>query len=224
MSKPIAAVSWSGGKDSCLALHRARQDYDIRALVTMLTEDGVRSRSHGLRPEVLERQAAALGFELVCGRASWESYEAEFARLLHDLRLRGFTHVVFGDILFQHHRGWTQRLCAQAGLEAVEPLFEECTGRVVQEFLDLRGEALIVTVRDACLDETWLGRKLNSELIQEFKRRNVDPSGENGEYHTLVAYFPGFSVPLRLKELGKHRHNGCTMLDLAAELQAPSVR
>jgi len=190
---------------------------EIGALLTMLTEDGARSRSHGLRPEVLEAQAGALSLELVCGRASWEGYEAEFLRVLRSLRQRGFTHVVFGDILFQHHRAWTGRLCAQAGLAAVEPLFGEATRNVVREFLNLGGEALIVTVRDACLDESWLGRRLAPEMVEEMAHHNVDPCGENGEYHTLVTYFPGFSAALRLKEIGKHHHNGCALLDLRLE-------
>ena len=217
MRKPRTAVSWSGGKDSCLALHRARQQFEIGALITMFTEDGARTRSHGLRPEVIRRQAERLGLELVCGRASWEAYETEFARLLRGLSSCGFTHVVFGDILFQHHRGWTERLCAQAGLEAVEPLFGAGTCDVVREFLDLGGEAVIVTVRDACLEGAWLGRRLDLEMIQELESRNVDACGENGEYHTLVTAFPGFSFPLQLRELGWLYHGGCTTLDLTVD-------
>jgi diphthine-ammonia ligase len=82
MSKPKAAVWWSGGKDSYLALHRAADDFHVQAFVTMFTEDGMRSRSHGLRPEVLARQASLLNLHLVIGRGSWKTYEEEFKRVL----------------------------------------------------------------------------------------------------------------------------------------------
>ena len=98
MSKPKAAVSWSGGKDSYLALHRAARVFDVQALLTMFTEDGRRSRSHGLRPEVLARQASLLNLRLVSGRGSWTTYEAEFKRVLRELASDGFSHVICGDI------------------------------------------------------------------------------------------------------------------------------
>jgi diphthine-ammonia ligase len=85
MSKPKAVVSWSGGKDSYLALHRTISCFDVQALLTMFTEGGARSRSHGLRPEVVIRQANLLNLCIVSGRASWESYEEEFKRILRDL-------------------------------------------------------------------------------------------------------------------------------------------
>lgn len=214
MQKPRAAVSWSGGKDSCLAFHRARQQLEVTALISMFTEDGSRSRSHGLRPEILQRQGEALGLELVCGRGSWQTYEAGFKRVLGDLRARGFTHMVFGDILLEEHKQWVERVCGEAGLEAWEPLWRQPTKELLREFLDTGGQALIVATKATLLDETWLGRQLNSDMFACFERLGIDPCGENGEYHTLVTNFPAFRFPLRTRECGRLLHDGYWMLDL----------
>ena len=85
--KPRAAVSWSGGKDSYLALHRSRSSYDIVALITMFDEEGTRSRSHGLRPQILEAQADRLGLPICKGRGSWMTYEDGYMRALSDAGL-----------------------------------------------------------------------------------------------------------------------------------------
>src|SRR5262245_20233200 len=127
MRKSKAAVSWSGGKDSYLAFHRATQRFDVCALLTMFTEDGTRSRSHGLRPEVLARQADLLGLPLASGRASWSNYEEEFKRILRALAEDGFSHVIFGDIFLDQHKAWVERVSSECGLEAVEPLWGEPT-------------------------------------------------------------------------------------------------
>ena len=98
MPKKKAAVSWSGGKDSYLALHRVADLFDVEGLLTMFTEDGTRSRSHGLRPEVVARQASLLNFQLVGGRGSWKTYEEEFKRVLRDLAGDGFSHDIRGHL------------------------------------------------------------------------------------------------------------------------------
>ncbi len=180
----------------------------------MLTEDGSRTRSHGLRPEVIGAQARALGLELLTGRGSWQTYEAAFKELLDAARGRGVTHVVFGDILLQEHKDWVERVCAERGLEAVEPLWREPTARLLEEFLAAGGEARIVAVNGAILGPEWLGRPLGLDLIPEFERLGVDPCGENGEYHTLVTRWPSFRVPIGVREAGRARHSGYWALDL----------
>jgi hypothetical protein len=104
MPKPKAAVSWSGGKDSYLALHRTADLFNVQAFLTMFTEDGTRSRSHGLRPEVLARQSRLLNLPLISGRGSWTTYEEEFKRALRELAYDGYSHVIFGDIFLDEHK------------------------------------------------------------------------------------------------------------------------
>lgn len=217
MQKCRAAISWSGGKDSCLAFYRASQHLEIGALVTMFTEDGSRSRSHGLRPEILRRQADLLGLELICGCGSWQTYEAEFKKVLVNLRVRGFTHVVFGDILLEEHKQWVERVCGEVGLKAWEPLWRESTTNLLREFLELGGHAQIVATKATLLDDSWLGRPLELSMLPSFERMGIDPCGENGEYHTLVTYFQAFRSPLRICECGRLQHDGYWMLDLILE-------
>jgi len=215
MRRPRAAVSWSGGKDSYLAFNRASQQFEVAALITMFTEDGTRSRSHGLRPEVLQKQASLLQMEVLQGRGSWKTYEVEFKKLLNELRDRQFSHVVFGDIFLDDHKHWVDRVCRESGLTAVEPLWEQPTSELLMEFLSLQGEARIVATKAALLDESWLGRLLAPELLSEFERLGIDPCGEYGEYHTLVTSSPMFTAPLQISDAGHHFHDGYWMLDLA---------
>jgi uncharacterized protein (TIGR00290 family) len=214
MSKPRAAISWSGGKDSCAALARARSSFDIVAMVTMFDEEAARSRSHGLRPEVLAAQADRLGLRQIIGRCTWDTYNAQFSDALGTLAADGITHVVFGDILFEEHREWAERMCEPHGLTAIEPLFGSSTTTLFHEWIASRGDASIVTARCEFFDETWLGRPLRSELLPEFERLGVDPCGERGEYHTVVTNSSLFASPIRLTSHGYVQRSGCWALDV----------
>jgi uncharacterized protein (TIGR00290 family) len=214
MKKPKAAVSWSGGKDSYLALHRAASTFDIRALLTMLTEDGTRSRSHGLRPEVLARQASLLNLSLVSSCASWNTYEGQFKSVLRELAEDEFSHVVFGDIFPDEHKMWVERVCSECGLAAVEPLWGEETASLLQEFLATGAQAQIVATNGALLDDKWLGRQLSKEMLPTFASLGIDACGERGEYHTLVFASPLMGSPLQVREVARVLHDGYWLLDL----------
>jgi uncharacterized protein (TIGR00290 family) len=217
VARPRAAVSWSGGKDSCAALQRARASYDVVAMVTMFDEDATRSRSHGLRPEVLDAQAVRLGLRRAIGRCSWETYDAAFSGVLATLAADSITHVIFGDILFEEHRQWAERICEPHGLTAVEPLWGGSTEALFEEWIASGGDALIVSARTTFLDESWLGRRLTREILPELRRLGVDPCGERGEYHTVVTGSPLFSSPVRLQAHGHHRRSDCWALDLGVD-------
>jgi diphthine-ammonia ligase len=217
MIKPRAAISWSGGKDSCAALIRARASFDIVAMVTMFDEEAARSRSHGLRPEVLAAQADRLGLRRITGRCTWETYDAAFSKALASVAAEGLTHVIFGDILFDEHRRWAERMCEPHGLTAVEPLFGCSTEVLFEEWVASGADALIVTARCEFLDETWLGRPLRRELLSAFTRLGVDPCGERGEYHTVVTNSPLFDAPLRLTSRGHVQRGGCWALDVTVD-------
>ena len=217
MARPRAAVSWSGGKDSCAALQRARHTFDVKAMITMCDDDAGRSRSHGLRPEVLNAQAARLGLARITGRCAWSSYDAAFAGVLEEAATRGLTHIIFGDILFEEHRLWAERICAAAGLTAVEPLWGESTDVLFDEWVSSGSDAVIVTARAEFLDESWLGRTLRPEMLAELRERGVDACGERGEYHTLVTGTPLFSVPLRWRSEGRVQRSGCWALDVMVD-------
>ena len=212
--KARAAISWSGGKDSCAALHRTHADYDFVCMITMFDEPAERSRSHGLRPEVLAAQADRLGLSRVTGRCTWQTYDAAFADALQQVKANDVTHVIFGDILFDEHRRWAERMCDAAGLTAVEPLFGLSTVTLFEEWAASGADAVIVTARAAFLDETWLGRPLRRDMLGVFTRLGVDPCGERGEYHTVVTDCPAFSRPLELRVCGRGGQSGCIAEDL----------
>jgi uncharacterized protein (TIGR00290 family) len=212
--RPRAAISWSGGKDSCAALHRVHTQFDVVSMVTMFDEAALRSRSHGLRPEVVAAQARRLGLAQFVGRCTWDTYDTEFQRVLNEVAATGVTHVVFGDIMFDEHRRWAERMCEASGLTAVEPLWGESTDTLFSEWIASGADAWIVTVRAAFLDATWLGRSLAWDMGAEFARLGVDKCGELGEYHTVVTNTPLFSAPLALERGEIVQHGGCWALDL----------
>ncbi len=113
--KQKAFCSWSGGKDSCLALNRAiKNGCEVTHLLTMFDETGMRSRSHSVSQKVMQAQANALGLELITPNASWQSYEIIFIEELKLLKAQNFDAAIFGDIDLQPHRDWEEKVCAAA--------------------------------------------------------------------------------------------------------------
>jgi uncharacterized protein (TIGR00290 family) len=212
--RPRAAISWSGGKDSYLALQRSTSVLDVVAMITMFGENGARSRSHGLRPELVEAQANRQGLELCRGLGSWTTYEDGYRLALRRARAMGVTHVVFGDILYESNREFPERVCAAEGLTAVEPLWGTPTSALYREFVETGADARIVTVRDDVLDRSWLGRRLTMELLPELAAAGVDPCGEHGEYHTVVLDAPLFSSRVGVTTLEQVSQGGCSAVDL----------
>jgi diphthine-ammonia ligase len=211
--KPRAAISWSGGKDSCAALMRVRDALDVVAMVTMFDEEAARSRSHGLRPEIVAAQAERLGLRHVVGRCTWATYNEAFGQALDRLG-QDVTHVVFGDILFEEHRQWAESMCAPRGLVAVEPLFGSSTETLFEEWVSSGSDAVIVTTRAAHLDASWLGQRLAAGMLPEFRRRGVDPCGERGEYHTVVTACPLFDRAIEIDLGSTVRRSDCWAVDV----------
>lgn len=214
-------VSWSGGKDSCLALHRAMQKWGKPCyLINMLTESGLRSRSHGLDKKVLQAQADALEIPIQFYATSWNDYEHTFKMALQEAHQKGIKSCVFGDVRvpqdpdWQNHRVWADQVCAHAGLIAEEPLWEETQERLLEEFFNFGFKAKIIAVNSKCLGQSDLGKILSPSLIHEFKQQGIDPLGEKGEFHTLVMDGPLFSGPLELCEKDPVYKDGYWFLDL----------
>ena len=179
-ARPRAAVSWSGGKDSLAAVAATRDQFDLVCALTMFDESGQRSRSHGLRPELVAAQAARLGLRSVTARCAWSTYDAAFTAALRELAADGITHVVFGDLVYPEHREWAEARCAEAGLTAVEPLFGMDTGALFDAFVASGATALMVTVREPWLDESWLGRPLSAGMKDDFAPAASIPAASAG--------------------------------------------
>jgi uncharacterized protein (TIGR00290 family) len=210
--------SWSGGKDSCLAFYRAvTAGAEPGSLLSMLREDGVRSRSHGLPYQVLQAQADSLGVPLVTKTASWSDYESTFIAALRELRTAGVEAGVFGDIDIDEHRLWEEKVCTAAGIEAYLPLWKASRLALLGEFLMLGFEATIVAVNGEKLDQTYLGRIVDPDLVHEFAGLGIDPSGEEGEYHTVVTNGPVFSESVRLETGEQVLYDGYWFLDVSVK-------
>ena len=194
-----ACCSWSGGKDSCLALYRAvRAGLCVDTLFTMFDETGERSRSHAISPDVLRDQASALGRSLVIARASWGDYERVFVESLRALRAKGHEIAVFGDIDLDAHRAWEERVAAAAGMTAHLPLWGEPRRALVEELPDAGFRAVVVCVNGRWLDQSFAGRELDRAFLADLPP-GVDPCGENGEFHTFVYDGPLFERPARFR-------------------------
>jgi uncharacterized protein (TIGR00290 family) len=190
----------------------------------MFDEEGTRSRSHGLRPQILEAQADRLGLPLCKGHGSWATYEDGYMRALLDARALGVSHVIFGDIMYDSNREFPERVCAASGLVAVEPLWGEPTAGLYREFVATGADARIVTVRDTVLDASWLGRRLTLDLLPQLVAAGADVCGEHGEYHTVVVDAPGFSSPIDLVPLDHVARHGCWSLDYCIDDNSAATR
>ena len=205
--------SWSGGKDSCLALWQAIELGGIpQVLLTMLDEHGQRSRSHGLPVEVLQAQAESLGIPLITAQASWEDYEEAFISALRTAASEGAQACVFGDIDFEENRAWEEKVSQQAGLKAFIPLWKKPRQDLLHDLLALGFKATIIATRDEPLGKRFLGHELTDALLDEFEQIGIDLAGEAGEYHTLVTDGPLFNKPLSLQKGEITLHSGVWFL------------
>lgn len=203
-----AFCSWSGGKDSCLALKRALDSgYEITHLVTMFDETGERSRSHAVSLEVMQQQAASLGIALITPTASWADYEKVFVETLQDLKRQGCDYGIFGDIDLQPHRDWEEKVCAAAGIEAVLPLWSEKRLDLVDEFLNENYRSVVICVNEKFLDANFCGRVFDRSFIADLPE-TVDACGENGEFHTFAFDGAAFknSVSYKVEEIYQITH------------------
>jgi len=194
---PRCAISWSAGKDSWLALLRAReQGLAVTTFVTMCDADGT-SKSHALPPELVEAQVRALGGEPFSVRVPAGGYAARFDACLRDLAASGHTHMVFGDIDLQAHRDWLAPACDRAGLVPLFPLWGESRAALARELVARGVQARVVCVDTRWLDASFCGARYDAAFLARLPA-GVCPVGEDGEFHTLVVDGPGFATPLRV--------------------------
>ena len=195
-----ALCSWSGGKDSCLALHLAvEQGFTVTTLIAMFEEAADRSRSHALPESLVRAQAESLGVELLTPRADWPRYEAVFVETLVQAHGRGIEHAIFGDIDLIPHREWEEKVCARADMTAHLPLW----GR--PGLVDAGYAVLCVNTR--WLPQSFCGRPYDRQFIADLPE-GVDACGENGEFHTFVTHAPRFRWPIRTFVSGLRSYTG----------------
>lgn len=201
------ALSWSGGKDSALALWALRRERGLNpcALVTTVTEAYERVSMHGVRRELLAQQAEAAGVRLIeigipVGCTN-ELYEQRMAQAWESDGLREIEAMAFGDLFLADVRAYRETRLAVAGKRAVFPLWQRDTAILAREFIAAGFQAILVCVDPAKLDPSFAGRSFNAELLDDLPA-GVDPCGENGEFHTFVHAGPILTEPIQL-ELGQ---------------------
>ena len=185
--------SWSGGKDSCFALMQAiKKGYHPQVLLNVLNEEGKISRSHGIPSAILKQQAELAGLPVHMISSSWEEYEKHFTGALSTLKAQySLEFAVFGDIDLQPHRDWEEKVCANAGLTAVLPLWQQNRRVLVMAMLNSGIETIIISCNEV-MGEQFIGKTITPELVDELESIGIDACGENGEYHTLVLNCPLF--------------------------------
>jgi uncharacterized protein (TIGR00290 family) len=210
------AVSWSGGKDSTLALDRAlRNGMDVRWLFNLYDGQTGRVRFHGVRTELIELQADRLGLELVHKATSPADFEAVFLDALDALVDAGANGIIFGNIHLADVRGWYEERTTAAGLQHVEPLWGDAPESLVAEVLHRGYRARITGVDLSRGSRDWPGRELDRALAAEIAARpDTDPAGEHGEYHTYVFDGPLFGTPVDVVVGASHEAEGHLLVDL----------
>ena len=199
-----------------MALHEATHaGAEPQLLVSMMIENGERSRSHGLSREVLVAQADAVGLPVEFGAASWNDYEAELIRVLEGIIAAGGPSVgVFGDIDMQDHRDWVERVCGLVGAEARLPIWQRDRRELMDDVLAAGFQAVIVAVRDGELPPELLGAMIDADVGAEIEATGADAAGENGEYHSLVVDGPLFQHPLAVETGERSLRDGVWFTDV----------
>lgn len=232
-----AIFAWSGGKDSALALCYIieQKEFEILGLMTTLNENFKRISMHGVREESLEKQADSIGLPLIkmwVKEGSYDEYENQMEKVLLEYKAKGITHVIFGDLFLEDLKVYRDNNLAKVGLKGHYPIWKRDTSELIQEFLEKGFKTITCCINDKYLDKNHSGVLITKDWIDSLPKE-VDPCGENGEFHTFCIDGPIFNKGLKIElgeklykpldkefiELGKKQHTrGFWFTDITAEL------
>ncbi|MXS72351.1 diphthine--ammonia ligase [Flavobacteriaceae bacterium W22] len=196
-----AIFNWSSGKDSALALYKTLQEekFEITSLLTSINEEFQRISMHGVSVSLLEKQAESLGFPLIKLELpkdpSMEEYQELMSSTMNKIKSQGVTHSIFGDIFLEDLKKYREDQLQSIGMEAFFPLWKKNTADLIHEFLDLGFKTIVTCVNETYLDKSFAGRIIDASFIKDLPE-NVDPCGENGEFHTFTFDGPIFKNPI----------------------------
>ena len=219
---------WSGGKDSAMALHTLLQREDVRiaALLTTVTEGYERISMHGVRRELLERQAQSIGLPLhevrippQCVNPIYEARMEEALRIHFD---RGVRKVAFGDIFLEDLRAYREKNLARIGMTAVFPIWKRDTRELIRSFRANRFRAIAVCIDPKILDPSFAGRELDDSFFRDLPP-HADPCGENGEFHTFVFDGPIFRSPIEVRTGDIVHREGFVFCDLLPRMEKEAL-
>jgi uncharacterized protein (TIGR00290 family) len=197
-------INWSGGKDCTLALHHILKDsnYKVQSLFTTISQPYNRVTMHGVRKELITRQGFSLGIPsrkmYLPESASHENYNSFMEHEMHIMKQRGISTAIFGDIFLEDLRKFREEKLEKAGMKSVFPLWKKDTKELLKEFIVLGYKAILVCVSEEKLSKDFAGRIIDENFISDLPEQ-VDPCGENGEFHTFVYAGPIFTTPVKFK-------------------------
>lgn len=196
-----AYFNWSGGKDSALALYHVLQNktVDVDLLLTTINASFNRISMHGVRVDLLHKQAESIGIPLreikLAESVSMAEYNKAMCQTVTTLVNEKFCHTIFGDIFLEDLKKYREQQLSPLGLQIHFPLWKRNTKELLHEFLDLGFKTIVVCVKSSLLDSSFAGRIIDKEFIADLPT-TVDPCGENGEFHTFVFDGPIFKFPI----------------------------
>lgn len=205
--KPKAIFNWSSGKDSALALYKTLKEdhFEVTSLLTSVNEEFQRISMHGVHIDLLQQQASSLGIPLkimqIPKEPSMEQYREIMILTMDTIKSQGNTHSIFGDIFLEDLRKYREEQLHAIGMEAVFPLWKQNTLNLIHEFLALGFKTIVTCVNETYLDKSFAGRIIDQDFINDLPE-NVDPCGENGEFHTFTFDGPIFKQPISF-EIGE---------------------
>lgn len=208
--KENVVFNWSGGKDSSLALYYLLQDerFSILRLLTSVSKDFQRVSMHGVRVSLLEKQAESLGILLqkieIPEGVSMEAYDEIMGDALQEIQQLGCTSAAFGDIFLEDLKQYRENRLAKLQMKGIFPLWKRDTREIVNEFIQLGFKSVVTCVNEKYLDSSFVGRTIDASFLADLPP-NVDPCGENGEYHSFVFDGPIFKQEISY-QLGEKIH------------------
>jgi uncharacterized protein (TIGR00290 family) len=207
LNKEKVIFSWSGGKDSTLCLHSILNDsaYEVCYLLTSINGNLKRVSMHGIHESLIEAQAQSIGIPLkkvYVYEANNEEYEKQMSNILNEAKTEGIYTVIFGDIFLEDLRVYREANLAKLDMKAVFPLWERNTSNLIREFLNLNYKTIVCCANDAYLQKEQVGKLIDLNYITQLEN-DVDPCGENGEYHTFCYEGPIFKIPIHINVTDK---------------------
>jgi uncharacterized protein (TIGR00290 family) len=201
--RPKALIAWSSGKDSAFALHEARLagTYDIVGALTTVTDNFGRVSVHGLREKLLHAQIEAAELQPIIVRIPYpcpnEAYERAMAEAMAQAKADGITHIIFGDLFLEEIRAYREQKLAGTGIMPIFPLWGRHTATLAREMLACGMQATLVAVDLKRLPREFAGRRFDEALLVDLPPQ-VDPCGENGEFHSFVSAGPMLKRPIAI--------------------------
>lgn len=197
-----AVFNWSGGKDSALCLYKIlkSQQYDVMCLLTSISEQDQRISMHGVRVDLLNIQAESIGIPLIKMQIpempTMEIYENIMTTTLTGLKNKGAATSIYGDIFLEDLRKYRENKLSKINFKGIFPLWKTPTNELIREFIGLGFKTIVTCVNEKYLDKSFAGRIIDEIFLNDLPN-NVDPCGENGEFHTFVFDGPIFKKPIQ---------------------------